>query len=134
MTAPFDPWALPRFDLSCDYVLTHPTPPTMIADVLTNSTTRSTFRLRWNTIDPWDNFGSQVIQYWHNVPQLDKQGNMMTSGQYGGRFQHVGYSRAGNEGNVKALISEFIEAVHSYSANGINGAPCPSDWHSILQC
>jgi hypothetical protein len=121
------------FYLSCDYVLTNPTPPTLIADVLTHSTTRSVYRLHWNTITPWNDFGTRVIQYWNNTLQLDKQTNVMTGGDYGARSRDVGYSRAGNEGDVRALIIEFVQAVHSSAANGRDNAPRPSDRHSTLQ-
>jgi len=133
MAAPYDPWAQPAFDLSRDYVLTNPTPPSLIADVVTHSTTRSVYRLHWNTITPWNDFGARVIQYWNNILQLDKQTNVMTRGDYGARFRDVGYSRAGNEGDVRALIIEFVQAVHSSAANGRDNAPRPSDQHSTLQ-
>ena len=54
---------------------------------------------------------------------------------YREHFQRVGFSTAGNEGNVRALIFEFVAAVHSAAANGGNGdnTPRPSDRHSVLQ-
>ena len=133
MAAPFDPWGQAAFDLSRNYVLTNPTPPVTVSNLLTNSTTRSVYRLHWNTIAHWNDFGAQVVQYWNAVPQVDKQANVMTRTAYGDRFQDVGYSRAGNEGDVKALISAFVQPVHSSAANGRNGAPRPSDRHSNLQ-
>jgi hypothetical protein len=133
MAAQFDPCGPPPFDLSRDYVLTHSTPPIGISNLLTNSTTRSVYRLHWNTINVWDDFGPRVIQYWNNVPQHDKQGLVMPQAAYGYLFQSVGHSVAGNEGDVKALVNEFVQPVHSAAANGRNGAPRPSDRHSKLQ-
>ena len=133
MAALFNPQLQLLFDLSRDFVLTHSTPPVAVANVLTNSTTRSVYRLHWNTITPWNDFGTSVIQYWNAVPHHDKQANVMTQGEYGGRYQRVRNSPAGNAGAITALISEFVEAVHSSAANGLNGAPRPSDRHSRLQ-
>ena len=135
MVAPYDPWGLPAFDLSRDYVLTNPTPPTLIADRVTHSTTRSVYRVHWNTIAPWNDFSTRVIQYWNSIPQLDKQANVIAQEGYRHCFQRVGFSTAGNEGNVRALIFEFVAAVHSAAANGGNGdnTPRPSDRHSVLQ-
>jgi len=133
MAAPFDPWGQAAFDLSRDYVLTHSTPPVMVSNLLTNSTTRSVYRLHWNTIAIWNDFGARVIQYWNAVLQVDKQTNVMTGTAYGDRFRAVGNSAAGNEGDVKALINEFIQPAHSAAANGRDGAPRPSDRHSHLQ-
>ena len=88
--------------------------------------------MHWNTIAPSNDFGARVIQYWNNVSQVDKQTNVMEQAGYRDRFQCVGFSMAGNEENVRALIFEFVAAVHSAAANGGN-APRPSDPHSILQ-
>jgi len=133
--APFDWWAQPVLDLSRELILTSPTPPTLIADRVTHSTTRSVYRVHWNTIAPWNDFAAQVIHYWNNVPQVDKQAHVMEQGDYRGCFQRVGFSVAGNEGNVRVLIHDFMEAVHLAAANGGNGgtAPRPSDRHSVLQ-
>jgi hypothetical protein len=123
----------PPFDTSREYVLTHSTPPIRIANLLTNSTTRSTYRLHWNRIALWNDFSDRVIQYWNTVPQLDRQGNVMLWWDYVMRFRRVGNSEAGNEGEVKTLIYDFVEQTHSAAANGNSGAPRPSDRHSKLQ-
>jgi hypothetical protein len=133
MAGQYNPQVQPIFDLSRDFVLTYSTPAVTLSDVLTSSTTQSVYRLHWNTIALWNDFGPQVIQYWNAVPQFDKQSNVMTRTAYGDRFQAVGYSTAGNEGDVKALVNEFVQPVHSAAANGRNGAPRPSDRHSKLQ-
>ena len=38
-----------------------------------------------------------------------------------------------NEGEVRGRIQEFVLPVHSAAANGLNGAPRPTDRHSVLQ-
>ena len=124
--APFDPWGQLALELSCDYVLTNPMPPTLVADRVTHSTTRLVYRVHWNTITPWNDFSAQVIQYRNNVLQFNKQTNVMVQEEYRGHFHHVRFSIAGNTGNVRALICEVVEAVHSAAANGGN-APRPSD-------
>ena len=67
----------------------------------------------------WNNFGAQVIQYWNNVPQVDKQANVMAQEDYRGCFQRVGFSVAGNKGNVRVLIYDFMEAVHLAAAMAV---------------
>ena len=135
MAAPhFDP-RLPTFDLSRGFILSYATPPIQVANELTNSTTRSTYRLHWNWLALWDNFGTLVHQYWNNtVLQVDKQANVFSRGAYSDRFSSVSTNfRVGNEGAVKEKIQAFIEPVHTAAANGLNGAPRPTDQHSKLQ-
>src|SRR5579859_590259 len=108
--------------LSTSLVLTYSTPPVTVSNLLTNSTTRSVYRLEWDTIAVWYDFAPRVIQYWNAFPQVDKQSNVMTRTTYGERFQVVGNSAAGHEGDVKAVTNEFIHPVHSAAANGRNGA------------
>ena len=43
------------------------------------------------------------------------------------------FTRVANEGDVKGRIQEFVVPVHSAAANGLNGAPRPTDQHSKLQ-
>jgi hypothetical protein len=134
MAAQFDPWAPQALDLSREAVLTHPVPPLCIANRRTISTTRSTYRLRWNTLAIWDDFPNFVINYWNAVPQYDKQTNITTRAEYGARFRYVGtWSRAANEGNVREQFLQFVEPMHAAAASGLDGAPRPSDEHSKLQ-
>ena len=85
MAAQYDPWAIQTFDLSRGFILTNPTPPIQVANLLANSTTRSTYRLHWNWLALWDNFGALVHEYWNNVvPQVDKQSNVYTQAAYRG--------------------------------------------------
>ena len=133
--AQYDPWALPIFDLSREFILTYPTPPIQVANELANSTTRSTYRLHWNWIALWDDFGTLVHQYWnHVVPFADKQSNIFTQAEYTAIVHDVStFSRVANEGEVKGKIRDFVVPVHSSAANGRNSAPRPSDQHSILK-
>jgi len=78
----FDPWGQPALDLPRNFILTSPTPPTLVADRVTHSTTRSVYRVHWKTIRPWNDFGAQVIQYWNNVLQVDKQTHVMAQEEY----------------------------------------------------
>lgn len=135
MAAQYDPWAQQTFDLSRQYILSSPMPSIRISNVLTNSTTRSTYRLHWNWLALWDDFEALVYQYWNNfVPQTDKQRNVYTQAVYSDRVQIVATdTRVANEGNVKECIKEFIVSIHFVAVNDLNGAPCPIDQHSKLQ-
>src|SRR5437762_1728311 len=132
--AHFNPPA-PIFDLSRTLVLSSPTPPIQVANELTNSTTRSTYRLHWNWIALWDDFGTLVHQYWNNVvPLVDKQINVFMQVEYTAIVHDVStFRRVANEGEVKGRIKVFVEPVHSSATNGRNGTLRPSDQHSILQ-
>jgi hypothetical protein len=134
MAAQFDPWA-EVFDLSREYILSHPTPPIQIADSHSASTTRSTHRLHWNGIALWADFGDLVHQYWNNVvTQDDKQTYVFDTGAYRQIVQGIATdTRVSNEGNVKVCIDAFPVVIHSAAANGRNGAPRPSDRHSKLE-
>lgn len=73
MAAQYDPRVPQTFNLSHQYILTNATPPIQDANVLTNSMTRSTYRLHWVWIALWEDFGDCVYQYWDiDVPQADK--------------------------------------------------------------
>ena len=131
----YNPWAQQVFNLSRDFILTYPTPIIQVADRVTASTTKSTYRLHWNSIGLWPDFSAQVIAYWNAVPPNDKQSNVYTQDAYTNRFQAVssGFSQAANEGNVKDLLHTFVTDVQNAAANGLHGAPRPSDRHSRLQ-
>ena len=135
MAAQYDPWDPEIFDLFRQYILTSPTPPIRVANVLTNSMTRSTYRLHWYWLALWEDFGDLVNQYWNNVvPQADKQRNVFTRAAYRNRVQIVAMdARVANEGNIKMWIDKFVVEVHSAAANGLNGATRSIDQHSKLQ-
>jgi hypothetical protein len=134
MAAQFDPWAV-VFDLSREYILSHPTPPIQIADSHSASTTRSTYRLHWNGIGLWGDFGDLVHQYWNDmVTQGDKQRNVFDTGAYRQTVQGIAMdTRVANEGNVNICIDAFPVIIHSAAANGRNGARRPRDRHSKLE-
>jgi hypothetical protein len=134
MAAQFDPWAQ-VFDLSRDYILSHPTPPIQIADSVTASTTKSSYRLHWNGIASWNDFGDLVHEYWNNVvTPADKQRYVFDTGSYRRAVQGIATdTRVANEGNVKVCIDAFPVAIHSAAANSSMGAPRPSDRHSKLE-
>jgi hypothetical protein len=133
MAAVWDPWAQ-AFDLARSYILTSPTPPIRIADSHSNSTTMSTYRLHWNTIASWDNFGMLVQQYWNSVPQVDKDQLVFTRGYYQIALQTLATVMSiSTEGNVKVCIDTFPVAIHNAAANGNNGALRPVDLHSRLE-
>ena len=135
MAAAFDPWAQQIFNISREFILSYPTPPIQIAHRVTRSTTRSVYRLQWNWIASWDNFGALVHHYWNNiVTQNDKQTNVYTQGAYTDRVQGVAMLNTNaNEGDIKGRIDAFVVPVHTAAANGLNGAPRPSDLHSLMQ-
>jgi hypothetical protein len=135
MEAQFDPWAMEVFDLSRQFILANPTPPVQVANVVTNSTTRSTYRLHWNWLAHWEGFGDLVSQYWNQaVSQIDKQRNVYMQATYRNAVQSITTDlRVSNEGNIRLCIDKFVVDVHSAAANGLNGAPRPTDQHSKLQ-
>jgi hypothetical protein len=130
----FDPWAQ-VFNLSREYILSSPAPPIRVADIVSQSTTRSAYRLHWNTIALWGNFSNSVQQYWNNVvTQADRQQQVFTQDVYRHAVQTLasGMSVA-NEDITKVCIDTFPVAILAAAANGLNGAPRPSDRHSKLE-
>jgi hypothetical protein len=134
MAAQYDPWTS-VFDLSREYILSNPTPPIQIADSHSASTTRSTYRLHWNGIALWADFGDLVHQYWNNVVTPDdKQQYVFDTGSYSRAVQQIAMeTRVSNESNVKVCIDAFPVPIHSAAANGSMGAPRPSDRHSKFE-
>ena len=116
MAAPYDPWAIQAFDLSRQYILSSPMPPIQVANanMLTNSTTRSTYRLHWNWLALWDDFGALVPHYWNKVvPQADKQRNVYTQAAYRTIVQGVATftrvaTKATSRGAFKISLYLFI--------------------------
>ena len=134
MAAQFDPWAQ-VFNLSREYILSSPTPPIHIADIVSQSTTRSAYRLHWNTIALWGNFGDLVQQYWNPVvTQADKQQFVFTQDGYRLIVQTLASGmRIANEDITKVCIDTFPVTILAAAANGLNGAARPSDQHSKLE-
>jgi hypothetical protein len=131
--AGFNPWDPLIFDLTREFVLTYPTPTIQVTEWPTVSTTPPVFRLHWNTLEEWRDFGDRVIEYWNNtVTPNDKQSFVSTQGEYVGRYRGASW-KAAMGGNVKSLYDDFITAVQDSAANGRNNAHLPSDRHSRLQ-
>jgi hypothetical protein len=123
-----------NFDLSRQRLLGYNMVPIRVGHDLSSSTTLSTYRLRWNWIQLWDDFGNRVHQYWENVvTQDDKQENVYTQNTLTHQAQTVAlhYVNA-KEGDVQGRIDYFVVPIHNAAANGLNGAPRPSDGHSIM--
>ena len=135
MAAVFDPWAQVQFNLSREYVLSNPIPPVQIADTCSHSTTKSVYRLHWNGIGLWNNFGNLVNQYWNNVvSQADKQQYVSYRDAYRVALQTVAKDiRVSDKEIVKVCIDTFPVAIHGAAGNGLNGATRPMDQHSKLQ-
>ena len=72
------------------------------ARLISGSARLGSARLVGNT----DNFGTLVHQYWNNVvPQVDKQTNVFTQGEYSNIVHAVATdARVANEGEVKGRI------------------------------
>ena|SRR5579859_6640250 len=135
MAAVYDSYAQVAFNLSCNYILSTPTPPIPIADTVSNSTTRSTYCLHWNGIALWANFEDLVRHYWNNiVSQADKKQYVFDQGAYSTASQYLATGMAASlEDAVKVCIDTFPVTVHYAAATGLNGALWPTDRHSIFQ-
>jgi hypothetical protein len=137
--AQYDPFTSPPgFDLSREFILTYPTPTVRVGrvDDISMSTTMSTYRLHWNDIRVWEDFGNEVHQYWnHTMPQHDKPVNVMNQAIYS-EIVRVLSTRAAsaitNEGRVRQSIDAFVVTAHDYTASGRDDAPRPNDYHSLL--
>jgi hypothetical protein len=131
MALPFAAPSLP-FDIVRETLLLHPLPPFRTGNRPSASTTTSRYRLRWNRLTVWNDFGNRVSEYWNTVPQADR--NALVAHQM--VVQHLWQSIANNsrilcEEDIKACVELYPNSCHRYAANGDRGAPLPSDVHCV---
>jgi hypothetical protein len=133
----FAPRPVLQFDLARGVILCWPTPAPKIAmpHLLTRSSTVSPYRVHWNELLPWNDFGETVSRYWNNiVPQHDKAQNVIVMATFISKVQEVSFpsTAASRESRVRKCLEDFIRPVLESAANGAQGAPRPSDRHSLL--
>ena len=97
------------------------------------SVTRCRYRLRWNELHLWNNFGQSVSDYWNTqVSYADRAALVTTLQAIGERWNDIAnYPRTLTEDDIKGKIDTYPAYFHRCAANGANGAPLPSDRHSV---
>jgi hypothetical protein len=119
------------FDVSREYILTHPMPPMQLGGGhLTHSTTGSVHRLHWNSIHLWHGFDDLVRTYWAHVPQFDKEPLVTQEIFHRDAMEWITDIPVWNEALISFCIEKFPVFIHSAAANGHRGANRPSDRHS----
>lgn len=119
------------FDVNRQSLLGYHLPPFRVSDQPSALTTTSRYRLRWNHLDIWNDFGHRVSTYWNTVPQADRTASVAAQIQLQDRWQSIANnSRILSEDDIKACIDLYPISCHRFAANGALGAPMPSDIHS----
>ena len=120
------------FDVNRESLVGYSLPPFRAGDQPSASTTRSRYRLRWNQLAVWDDFGDRVSEYWNTVPQADRNALVANQGELQGRWQFIANNpRILSEDDIKQCMDSYPIACHLYAANGAQGAPLPSDIHCV---
>jgi hypothetical protein len=125
------------FDLARGAILCWPTPPPKIGmpHLLTHSSTVSPYRVHWNELSLWEGIAQAVSHYWSNIiPQHDKVQNVTNMVAFIRMAQRISFRprSATDESKIRECISGYIEPVLDIIANGGEGAPLPSDRHSLF--
>jgi hypothetical protein len=114
-------------------LLLTPLPPFRQGPQPSTSVTRCRYRLRWNELLHWNNFGQNVSDYWNTqVSYADRAALVTTLQAIRERWRQIAdYPRTLTEDDIKAHIDNYPVYFHQCAANGANGAPLPSDRHSV---
>jgi len=126
------PVALNAFDVSRENALSASLPPFRVGDQPSTSTTRSRYRLRWNQLYVWDDFGDRVSDYWNTVPHFDRTNLVANYVDMHIRWRSIANDpRILSEEDIKVAINSYPIHLHRSAANGFEGAPLPADEHSV---
>ena len=123
------------FDMNRNSVLTFELPAIPLAPVaeLSRSTTLSRYRLHWDHLFRWNNFGQTVQQYWDTVPEADKLANVFHIQTFLYHHQRLPMAHLNSaEDHIRARIDSRVVLLHDAAANGVGDAPYPSDRHSRM--
>jgi hypothetical protein len=128
----WDPFGQIGFNVARADVLGLALPPFRAGDHPSISTTRTRYRLRWNQLHVWNDFGTTVSNYWNiQVSQMDQAALVSTQNEIQGRWQSIANNqRILSEDDIKSAIESYPLYHHRSSANGALGAPLPSDEHA----
>jgi hypothetical protein len=99
----------------------------------TTSTTKSRYRMRWRTLERWNNFEDGCLNYFHTVvTEADRAALIMNNFGLQRLFASVNSRPARTEEDIKGYLLTFVMEVHNDAARGTNGAPLPSDSHATF--
>lgn len=121
------------FDLARGNVLATPLPPVRDALHTATSVTTSRYRLRWNRLSQWATFEDDMNNYFtNNVTAADIAALVMNFSGLQQFWNAVNESHIRTEAQIKLPFLTYAKEVHNIVANGMYGAPPPSDVHSSI--
>lgn len=123
-----------QFDLNREQLLTLPMQVFSIAAQVTRSATFSAYRVRWNTLHMWDDFGPLVAEYWANtVSEEDKAALIEYRTSLNNVYNRVAGTIVSTEEQVKQVIYSQPVSFHQTATTSLLGQPSPSDAHSQIE-
>jgi hypothetical protein len=123
-----------HFDLSREQLLTLPMQVFNVAGQVTRSATFSAYRVRWNTLHAWDDFGTLVTEYWANtVSEEDKAALIEYRTSLNNVYNRAAGAIVSTEEHVKQAIYSQPVAFHQTATTSLLGQPSPSDAHSQIE-
>ena len=122
------------YDITRQQVLMQVIPPVHpSAGHLSEATTKSTFRLRWNNLTEWTEFPNQVINYSNNIPLNDRNAGVMNTSTFQFCWERVADPIAvRGELHIQTFLELYVSSCHNAAAVGRHNAPLPYDRHSAI--
>jgi hypothetical protein len=121
-------------DCSRETLLNYTTPAFNVGKYRSMSTTKPEYRVRWNTLKEWHDFPSDVLRYWDQVDQRDKDALVINTYWSTYWYSHAPEGmNASSERGIRDLLNVYTNFHwHHAAANGKSHAPSPSDCHSRI--
>jgi hypothetical protein len=80
----------------------------------------------------WDTFPNDVLNYWIQRPQGDKDALVAVASSVSSRYNVYGGVESRNESHVKFALEQLPIQLHLSATSSNDGQPRPTDYHSIL--
>ena len=121
-------------DCSRETLLNYTTPVFNVNKYRSVLTAKPDYRVRWNILKEWHDFPSDVIRYWDQVDQRDKDALVINTFWSKYWYSHAPEGmNASSERGIRTLLHLYTNFHwHHAAANGKTHAPSPSDAHSKI--
>jgi len=123
-------------DASRSTVLSWEFPTPRWAQGLSTGATNSEWKRSWRHLHRWrtEEIARQLSEYWHSVPQHDKDALVTWNGAHFLRSNHLNsLPTCSVEMHARAYFDFGVAANHRDAISNSNGQPLPSDPHSIIE-
>ena len=123
-------------DTSRSTALSWEFPPPRWAQGLSTGSTNSEWKRHWRHLHRWrtEEIARQLSEYWHSVPQHDKDALVTWNSTQLGRFNTLNARPpCAAEMQVRAYFDVGVAATHQDAVSNDQGQPLPSDPHSVFE-